>query len=56
MISLFKPNSEAEKLRKKYEILMKEWHTLLNINRKESNKKFAEAQEILNKIDRLNPN
>ncbi|MCF8274682.1 MAG: Lacal_2735 family protein [Flavobacteriaceae bacterium] len=56
MISLFKPKSESEKLQKKYETLMQEWHALLNVNRKESDKKFAEAQDILNKIDRLNPN
>lgn len=55
MISLFKP-TEAEKLQNKYEKLMQEWHALLNVNRKESDKKFAEAQDILNKIDRLNPN
>ena len=56
MLSLFKPKSEAEKLQKKYESLMKEWHKLLNVNRKESDKKFAEAQDVSDKIERLNPN
>lgn len=56
MFTLFKKTSESEKLQKKYESLMKEWHALLNVNRKQSDKKFAEAQQILNKIDSLNPN
>jgi len=56
MFNIFKPKSEAEKLQKEYESLMKEWHKLLNTNRKESDKKFAEAQDILTKIESLNPN
>ncbi|NCO62549.1 MAG: Lacal_2735 family protein [Flavobacteriales bacterium] len=56
MFSLFKTKSESEKLQKKYESLMKEWHALMNVNRKESDKKFAEAQQILDKMDRTNPN
>mgnify|MGYP000226994812 FL=1 len=56
MFSIFKPKSEEAKLQKKYESLMKEWHALMNINRKESDKKFAEAQDILNKIELLNSN
>ena len=56
MFSLFKTKPEAEKLQKKYEVLMQEWHSLLNVNRKKSDQKFAEAQDILNKIDELNTN
>ena len=56
MLSLFKSKPEAEKLQKKYEVLMQEWHSLLNVNRKKSDQKFAEAQDILNKIDKLNSN
>ena len=56
MFSLFKTKPEAEKLQKKYEVLMQEWHSLLNVNRKKSDQKFAEAQDILNKIDKLNSN
>lgn len=56
MFSVFKSKSEKEKLQKKYESLMKEWHALLNVNRKESDKKFAEAQLVLDKIGSLNPN
>ena len=52
MFSLFKTKPVAEKLQKKYELLMQEWHSLLNVNRKKSDQKFAEAQDILNKIDR----
>jgi len=56
MFSLFKTKPEAEKLQKKYEVLMQEWHSLLNVNRKKSDQKFAEAQDILNNIDKLNSN
>ena len=56
MFSIFKTKPETEKLQKKYELLMQEWHSLLNVNRKKSDQKFAEAQDILNKIDRLNSN
>lgn len=54
MVAVFKTNPKEEKLQKKYEKLMKEFQMLLPMDRKESDKKFAEAQEILNKIDRLN--
>lgn len=56
MFSIFKSKSEEEKLQKKYETLMKEWHILLNVNRQESDKKFAEAQAILDKIESLQSN
>jgi hypothetical protein len=54
MVAVFKTNPKEEKLQKEYEKLMKEFQMLLLTDRKESDKKFAEAQEILNKIDRLN--
>ncbi|WP_445956944.1 Lacal_2735 family protein [Yeosuana sp.] len=53
MFSLFKTKSEAEKLQIKYEELMKEWHRLSSINRSESDKKYAEAQDIMTKIEHL---
>ena len=44
---------EIEKLQKQYEKLMKDWHTLSSTNRAESDKKYAEAQAIFEKIDAL---
>ncbi|TBV24721.1 hypothetical protein DMZ43_14765 [Meridianimaribacter sp. CL38] len=49
MFNLFKKASPIEKLQKKYEKLMKDWHALSTSNRAESDKKYAEAQEIQNK-------
>ncbi len=53
MFKLFKSKSELEKLQSKYEALMKEWHELSSINRAESDKKYAEAQAIMNQIELL---
>ena len=53
MFGLFKKTSEIDKLQKKYEKLMKEWHELSTTNRAESDKKFAEAQEIVKKIEQI---
>ncbi len=53
MFGLFKKSSETEKLQKKYEKLMKEWHALSTTNRSESDKKYAEAQKIQDQIDTL---
>lgn len=54
MFGLFKKKSEAEKLQEKYESLMKEWHHLSNINRSKSDKKYAEAQQILDTLEAMN--
>ncbi len=53
MFKLFKGKSEVEKLQKKYESLMSDWHRLSTTNRAESDKKYAEAQSILEKIEAL---
>ncbi|QFZ53641.1 Lacal_2735 family protein [Oceanihabitans sp. IOP_32] len=53
MFGLFKRPSEAEKLQKKYEKLMKEWHALSTVNRAESDKKYAEAEVIAKQIENL---
>lgn len=52
-MGLFKRTSEVDKLQKKYEKLMSEWHKLSTVNRGESDKKYAEAQEVLQKIEQL---
>ena len=51
MFGLFKKKTEQEKLQEKYKQLMKEWHGLSTINRSESDKKYAEAQEIMSKLE-----
>ena len=53
MFGLFKKKSEIDVLQKEYEKLMSQWHELSSINRAESDKKYAEAEEILKKIDAL---
>lgn len=53
MFGLFKKKSEADKLQDKYNSLMKQWHALSSTNRAESDKKYAEAQEILTKLETL---
>ncbi|MBW2937605.1 Lacal_2735 family protein [Aureisphaera sp. CAU 1614] len=53
MFKLFKGKSEIEKLQKKYESLMSDWHKLSTNNRVESDKKYAEAQKILEQIENL---
>ncbi|GAB4160999.1 MAG: hypothetical protein Tsb0033_17770 [Winogradskyella sp.] len=53
MFGLFKKITEKEKLQKQYEKLMADWHKLSNTNRAASDKKYAEAQKILEKIEAL---
>ncbi|WP_431135375.1 Lacal_2735 family protein [Psychroserpens mesophilus] len=53
MFGLFKKTSEVDKLQKKYEKLMKEWHALSTTNRSESDKKYAEAEMIQKQIEQL---
>jgi len=53
MFGLFKKTSEIDKLQKQYEKLMADWHRLSTTNRSESDKKYAEAQQILEKIEGL---
>lgn len=53
MFGLFKKKSEKDKLRSKYEKLLKEAHTLSTTNRKMSDQKAFEADEIMKKIEQL---
>lgn len=53
MFKLFQGKSEIEKLQKKYESQMSDWHKLSTTNRAESDKKYAEAQKILEQIENL---
>tara|TARA_R110002049_G_scaffold200439_3_gene371200 strand:+ start:1502 stop:1672 length:171 start_codon:yes stop_codon:yes gene_type:complete len=53
MFGLFKKTSEVDKLQKQYEKLMSDWHKLSTTNRAESDKKYAEAQLVIEKIEKL---
>ncbi|SEL42983.1 hypothetical protein SAMN04487910_2431 [Aquimarina amphilecti] len=53
MFTLFKKKSEKEQLQKKYRSLMEESYKLSHTNRKASDNKQAEAEEILKKIEQL---
>ena len=53
MFGLFKKKSEKEKLQKQYQKLMKEAHALSTSNRKLSDQKVFEAEEIMKKLENL---
>lgn len=53
MFNLFKKKSEKDKLERKYDQLMKDWHRLSTIDRTASDKKYAEAQEVIKQIESL---
>jgi hypothetical protein len=53
MFGLFKKTSELDKLQKQYEKLMSDWHKLSTTNRSESDKKYAEAQKVIEQIEAL---
>ncbi len=53
MFGLFKKKTEAEKLNKKYDKLIQEGYELSTINRKASDAKYAEADQVLKQIEKL---
>ena len=53
LFGLFKKKSLKEKLQEKYKKLLKEAHTLSSYNRKMSDLKTVQANEILKKIEQL---
>lgn len=53
MFGFFKKKSAVEKLQSDYEKLMKEAFQLSKSNRSASDKKIAEAEEIMKKIEAL---
>lgn len=53
MFGLFKNKTEKEKLQGKYKKLMGEAHTLSTSNRRLSDEKVAEAEEVLKQMDKL---
>ncbi|MBV6644115.1 MAG: Lacal_2735 family protein [Cyclobacteriaceae bacterium] len=53
MLNLFKPKSEKEKLEKKYKDLLSKAHKLSHSDRKASDQKMFEADEVLKRIEAL---
>jgi hypothetical protein len=53
MFGLFKKKSQTEKLQAEYKKLLSEAHKLSQVNRSAGDAKYAEAQDILNKIEAL---
>ena len=53
MFGLFKKKSKKEKLNEQYKKLMEESYQLSHSNRKASDLKRAEAEELLKEIDAL---
>ena len=51
MFGLFRKKSEIEKLENKYDQLLKEAYTLSRTNRRLSDSKTAEANEVLKQVD-----
>ena len=54
MFGLFKKKSEKDKLYEQYQKLTKEAHSLSSTNRKLSDQKVYEAEEIMKKLEKLN--
>ncbi|GAL63658.1 Lacal_2735 family protein [Algibacter lectus] len=54
MFGLFKTKSEKEMLQKQYEKLMNEAHALSTSNRRMSDQKVFEAEEVMKKLEKLN--
>ena len=53
MFGIFKKKTEKEKLQALYEKLLKEAHTLSTTNRKLSDQKTFEAEEVMKKLENL---
>lgn len=53
MFGLFKSKSEVDKLRDKYKKLTTEAYKLSHSNRRLSDEKTAEAEEVLKEIEKL---
>ncbi len=53
MFGLFKKKSPAEQFRAQYETLMKEAFDLSKLDRRKADAKYAEADELMKKIEQL---
>ena len=54
MFGLFKKKTEKEKLQDQYQKLMAEAHKLSTVDRKASDQKTAEADEVMKRLEALN--
>ena len=54
MFGFFKKKSAKEKLQIQYEKLLKEAHSLSKTNRKMSDQKTFEAEEVMKQLEKLN--
>lgn len=54
MFKLFKKKSEKEKLEERYRKLLSEAHQLSTVNRKLSDEKTFEAEQVMQQIEALN--
>lgn len=55
-MGIFRKKTEADRLRKQYQKLMKEAYQLSRSDRKGSDKKYAEADAIMQKIQKIDAN
>lgn len=53
MFSFFKKKSQREQLEAEYRNLLAEAHRLSTINRAASDRKRAEAEEVMNRLEQL---
>lgn len=53
MFGIFKKKSQKDKLQAKYEKLLKEAHALSTTNRKMSDQKTFEAEEVMKQLEKL---
>ncbi|WP_397362463.1 Lacal_2735 family protein [Olleya sp. R77988] len=53
MFGLFKSKTEIEKLQIKYNKLMKDYYRLSSINRSQSDAAYAEANKVMDNIEKL---
>lgn len=53
MLHFFKKRSKKEKLEEEFKKLMREWHELSTVNRAASDRKFFEAQQIAERLNRM---
>ena len=50
MLKLFKKKTEVEKLKEKHKKLLEEAHQLSSVNRRKSDQKISESEEVLKRI------
>ena len=53
MFGLFKTKTPAEKLQERYQKLMAEAHQLSHSNRRASDQKVAEAEEVIKQLEKI---